>query len=329
MFVFVCFSVFVLVESTTLSTIDVERNLFNLDRIIKLSPQGKCQDILDEFAQQTSQFIFCANKNAKPIQMCRQCASFFIDLSSNYQALSNHSESGHRCKDILTSQDSVQIIEETYHYIAAVQSKKDTIPFKGLWNKANCYRCYTEPFSHNSSLSKETVGFFERHKNVEECFQQFPYEKDSPRNSSSACQACQVSYQNLSFFYRDHILGQDNWVTDNICFDILDAMNMTQRQWGENFNCGRKLEHHWITLVAIIIVACLPLIFYPVVRILGTSAEERVINQRHITDFFDQNLRRLSFNRSRFSRSSRGDNGNNSGRRTDSTISSNSSQGSD
>ena len=58
-----------------------------VNRIIKLSPQGKCQDILDEFAQQTSQFIFCANKNAKPIQMCRQCASFFIDLSSNYQVI--------------------------------------------------------------------------------------------------------------------------------------------------------------------------------------------------------------------------------------------------
>ena len=32
--------------------------------------------------------------------------------------------------------------------------------------------------------------------------------------------------------------------------------------------------------------------------VIESSAEERVISQRHITDFFDQNLRRLAFNRS-------------------------------
>jgi len=323
--------IFSFVDCLELSTTRLERSLYNLEKVIELSPQGKCQDILNEFATQTSQFIFCANKNAKPIRMCRECGSYFIDLTSNYQAFSNNSESGHRCKDILTSQDSVEIIEETYNYIAAVQSSRGTNGlFKGLWNKGNCNSCYTQPFSHDSTLNKATTEFFQRERQVRKCFNQYPDEKDSPRNSSSACEACLADYQNLSSFYREHILGKSAPFTDNVCFDILDAMNMTQRQWGENFNCGRKLEHHIILLVAVVIIGSLPLIFYPTVRVLGTSAEERVISQRHIADFFDQNLRRLSFNRSRFSRSSRsgGENGHSSLSRhiTDSTPSSNSSR---
>lgn len=303
--------------SQLLSTsVDIERNLFELEQLLykeewayDVNGTGPCRKILDSFSIASSQFILCANVNAKPISMCRACFPSFINVTQAYQDLKTSSESGLSCMQILTSQDRLEIIEETYEYIAGKKSTKgiSNSKLQGLWNKGNCGSCFSTPFDKNSVLSATTVDFFARHAIVNQCFQKFPYKENIPRNSSAACQVCQPLYQNLSEFYAEYIVAMEeaSYICE-ACIDIVDAMNMTQRQWGEKYNCGRKVEHHTPLLVMVAIVLCTPLIFYPLVRLAETSAREHVISQRNITNFLDNNLRRLSFNRrNRFSRTSR------------------------
>jgi hypothetical protein len=291
--------------------VDIERNLYEMDKLIRskdFDENGICQSVLDKFSEFSAKFVLCANKFAKPISMCRECAGHFIDLNVTYQMLSNTSEdgSGVHCKDILTAQDRVEIIQETYDYIAAEPTKNN--PTQGLWSKGHCNSCYNLPLTHDSNHSEKTVEFFARHSKVQDCFAQYPFDEgESERNSSEACLECQHVYRNLSHYYIYHVLDNTAPFTATVCFDILDAINMTQRLWGEKYNCGRRPTIHWGLIVAVCIVLSMPLIFYPVVYFIESSAEERVINQRHITDFFDQNLRRLTFNRNRFSRMFGGD----------------------
>jgi hypothetical protein len=296
---------------TKLRTVDIERNIFELEKLLYKdwafdfkNEDGVCHQILNEFSSAASQFIFCANAFAKPISMCQNCFSHYVNVTNSYQALSDHSESGTSCMDILTSQDRIDIIKETYQFIAATKTRRDDGIDQGMWDKGNCNLCYSQPFSKDSVLSAKTVDFFARHSLVESCFQKFPYQEGIGRNESKACQECQPYYQNLSEFYTDYILQNEITCINHICIDIADAMNMTQRQWGEKYNCGRMVQRHVPLLVMVVCVLCTPIVFYTLVRLAETSAEERVISQRNITNFLD--IRRLSFNRrSRFSRTSR------------------------
>jgi hypothetical protein len=298
----------------TLRAVDIERNLFELDQLLfkewayDVNGTGPCHEIMDTFSIAASQFILCANAHAKPISMCRECFPFYMNVTQSYEDMKTHSESGVSCIKILTSQDRLEIIEETYEYIAGKKSTQGTVnnDQKGLWHKGNCESCFSTPFDKNSVLSATTVDFFARHAIVNQCFQKFPYKENIPRNSSKACQVCQHYYQNLSEFYLEFILEKEAPFIDDACIDIVDAMNMTQRQWGEKYNCGRMVEHHVPLLVMVAVVLCMPIVFYSLVRLAETSAEERVISQRNITNFLGSNIRRLSFNRrSRVSRSSR------------------------
>jgi hypothetical protein len=202
----------------------------------------------------------------------------------------------------------MDIIEETYRYIAGKKIENGIVSSQqqGLWHKGNCESCYSTPFDKNSVLSATTVDFFARHVIVNNCFNKFPYRENIPRNSSKACQVCLPYYQNLSDFYEEYVGEKDAPYICDACIDIVDAMKMTQRQWGEKYNCGRKLVHHIPMLVMVSFVLCIPIVFYTLVRLAESSAEERVISQRNITNFLGNNIRRLSFNRrSRVSRSSR------------------------
>jgi len=295
-------------SATPLSTANLEEQLFYLDQLSQSQKENStCRQLLMEFSQISSQFILCANQNAKPISMCRECMQHVLDITEKYHELSRVTENGSDengipCKEILTSQDRVEILKTTFQFIAGMEKDSNNAAVTtGLWNKGNCNNCYhpNNPITNATKLSKETEGFFERHHQVEECFKQFHVEKDMPRNESSACDECRTIYQNLTNYYRDHIQAQKAPFIANVCYDILDAINMTQRTWGEHFNCGRSSHVQVELLVAIATVLMLPAIFYPVCRYAGTSAEERVISQRHIQDFLDSSLRKISFSRRR------------------------------
>ena len=49
---------------------------------------------------------------------------------------------------------------------------------------------------------------------------------------------------------------------------------MTQRIWGEKYNCGPKPRTHWTLLTLVCIVLCTPAFFYPVVRFTGKTERE-------------------------------------------------------
>ena len=64
-------------------------------------------------------------------------------------------------------------------------------------------------------------------------------------------------------------------------------MNMTQRQWGEKYNCGRKVEHHVPLLVMVSIVLCIPIVFYTLVRLAGKIF---IVICLYVLQFYPKNL---------------------------------------
>lgn len=241
----------------------------------------KCHLLLEKFTNASADFTRCAGENAKPISMCRRCVGDLLAVSKYYESLSHASEGGVICRDIFTSQDSVEIISEMFDFVAGAE---------GLWSKAHCSRCYTEPLTDASNLTEETREFFSLFEDLSHCFQEHPVNKTKYRNT--ACDACNTLYQNLSTFFKDAILGEEYPFLGSTCFDILDAMNITQKIWGEDYNCGRRLMLHVPLLISVIVITTTSLAFYIVVGCLGSSAEERVLPRNNrLRDFLDLSLR--------------------------------------
>ena len=159
--------------------------------VVSLSPvlagEDKCQIILDRFSESSAKFTRCATQFSRPIKMCRECKEDFLDVRKYYSALEHAEEEGIICKDLLTSQDKVEIIKETFNFI---------ISSDGLWAKAFCSSCYTSPFTDQSSLTNTTKTFFVLYQTVVDCFSHYP----SPGNGtdrSQACVECQDDYNDL------------------------------------------------------------------------------------------------------------------------------------
>jgi len=242
----------------------------------------QCKVVLEKFSNSSSAFTRCATEYAKPIYMCRNCVHDFINVRTYYYALEHSQSEGINCKDLLTSQDKVEIIKETFEYIVA-----DT----GLWAKGFCSSCYTSPLNHTSNLTDNTQAFFALYRTVSDCFEANPDNNSSESRKSQACTECAIDYNNLLTFYKEHFLRDQFPYLDGICFDILDAMNSTQHKWGTgHYHCGRQIRGNFPLIVALIIVLATPIAFYVFVRYgpVTRRVRERVITQRNITNTFTQ-----------------------------------------
>eukprot|EP00092_Neocalanus_flemingeri_P017520 GFUD01018953.1.p1 GENE.GFUD01018953.1~~GFUD01018953.1.p1 ORF type:complete len:318 (-),score=81.42 GFUD01018953.1:98-1051(-) len=242
----------------------------------------QCKVLLEKFSNSSSMFTRCATQYAKPIFMCRYCVHDYIDVRTYYYALEHAQSEGINCKDLLTSQDKVEIIRATFDYIVAD---------KGLWAKGFCSSCYTSPLNHTSKLTNNTDTFFALFRSVNDCFQAHPNNNRTETKKSEACSKCFNDYNNLSKFYKENFLRDQFPYLDGICFDILDAMNSTQHRWGTgHYNCGVQLTGNLPLILAILVVLVTPIAFYVLVRWgPGTRrAQERVLTQRHIRNFISQ-----------------------------------------
>ena len=242
--------------------------------------QDQCKVVLEKFSNSSSSFTRCATEYAKPIYMCRNCVHDFINVRTYYYALEHSQSEGINCKDLLTSQDKVEIIKATFDYIVS-----DT----GLWAKGFCSSCYTSPLNHTSNMTKNTQTFFALYRTVSDCFEANPDNNRTDTRKSEACTECLTDYNKLLTFYKQNYLRDQFPYLDGICFDILDAMNTTQHKWGTgHYHCGRKLKGSFPLLVALLLVLLTPIAFYLFVRFgPGTRrAQERVITQRHISNIF-------------------------------------------
>jgi len=244
--------------------------------------QDQCKVVLEKFSKSSSDFTKCATEYAKPIFMCRNCVHDFINVRTYYYALEHSQSEGINCKDLLTSQDKVEIIKETFEYIVA-----DT----GLWAKGFCSSCYTSPLNHTSNLTYNTQEFFALYRTVSDCFEANPDNNSTESRKSEACTECAIDYNNLLTFYKEHFLRDQFPYLDGICFDILDAMNSTQHKWGTgHYHCGRKIRGNAPLIIALIIVLTTPIAFYVFVKYGPATrrVRERVITQRNITNTFTQ-----------------------------------------
>jgi len=238
-----------------------------------------CEVLLNKFSDSAAKFTHCANHFSRPIRMCRACKDLFLDVEKYFGALEHSEQRGINCRDLLTGQDKVEVIQETHAFIAGPE---------GLWAKAYCSECYTSPFNRTSVLTEDAVTFFALFKTTQDCFTMYPNNsnnKNSPQNKSEACYDCYNDYNDLLDFYRDTYFRStitDDYQQTGICFDILDAMNSTQRQWGAGyFNCVRTIKGSAPLISALLVVLTTPFLFYLGVRFgPGTRrARERVITQ--------------------------------------------------
>jgi len=269
---------FLLVSGSDLSLLPPSLSL----ELSSVPAPDQCKVLLEKFSNSSSQFTRCANQYAKPIFMCRNCVNDFIDVRTYYYALEHSQSEGINCKDLLTSQDKVEIIRATFDYIVSP---------KGLWAKGFCSSCYTSPLNHTSKLTDNTETFFALFRSVTDCFSAHPGNNRTGEEKSEACTECSNDYNNLYQFYKEYYLRDQFPYLDGICFDILDAMNTTQHKWGTgHYHCGRKLRGSLPLILAILVVLLTPIAFYLLVRWgPGTRrAQERVLVQRHISNFISR-----------------------------------------
>lgn len=236
-----------------------------------------CEVLLNRFSDSAAQFTHCANHFSRPIRMCRACKNLFLDVEKYFGALEHSEESGINCRDLLTGQDKVEVIQETHAFIAGPE---------GLWAKAYCSECYTSPLNRTSVLTEDARTFFALFQTTQDCFAMYPNtSSNSSQNKSQACYDCYNDYNDLLDFYRDTYFRStitDDYQQTGICFDILDAMNSTQRQWGAGFfKCGRTIKGSAPLISALLAVLTTPFLLYLGVRFgPGTRrARERVITQ--------------------------------------------------
>ena len=236
-----------------------------------------CEVLLNRFSDSAAKFTHCANHFSRPIRMCRACKNLFLDVEKYFGALEHSEESGINCRDLLTGQDKVEVIQETHAFIAGPE---------GLWAKAYCSECYTSPLNRTSVLTEDARTFFALFQTTQDCFAMYPNtSSNSSQNKSQACYDCYNDYNDLLDFYRDTYFRStitDDYQQTGICFDILDAMNSTQRQWGAGFfKCGRTIKGSAPLISALLAVLTTPFLLYLGVRFgPGTRrARERVITQ--------------------------------------------------
>jgi len=237
--------------------------------------EDECKKLLEKFSSSSSDFIRCATHNAKPILMCRNCEKDFLAVRTNYLALEHSESQGINCKALFTSRDKVEIIKATYSYIGGPG---------GLWFKGHCDSCYTRPLSSNSTLTPITTRFFALARTVKDCFAAHPNSSLDTNRRSEACTQCRVDYLALNSFYREQVFSSFPFLS-GICFDIIDTMNMTQRQWGsDHYQCGRKLKGSFPLLIAVACVLITPGLFYFTSRYFNEPRWERTMVRGHITD---------------------------------------------
>lgn len=211
----------------------------------------------------------CANQHSR-LSMCRECSEEYVDLQTYQMELENSESNGTICKSYLAQTDKVGVFQATRSFGI------------NLWDKASCDNCYISPLTHDNMLLTEVAkDFFSLANSLKGCIEIFPdvYPGDVP---STVCYYCQDRYLELNRFFRNKVITSFPY-KDGICNDILDTMNMTQRQWGStHFKCGKKGKKNYYLAMAALCVLLSPGLFYSVIRFSQKPTVERTILQEHI-----------------------------------------------
>ncbi|XP_058470309.1 osteopetrosis-associated transmembrane protein 1 [Solea solea] len=196
-----------------------------------------CRDQLLIFGQRYEAYVKCLVPAARPVKVCENCFSSYVNLNETYTNITDQVGPGNvSCRDSLLRSDRLMVVFVLFNNL------------KDLWEKSGCSHCITKGFQ---GLTNDTLAFMTMLNQTQTCFDTY-----RQGNHTELCQKCKNTYKDLNELYRT--LEMDL----NMCIDVEDAMNITRRIWSKTFNCSLPREETVPVIAVSSFMLFLPIIFY-------------------------------------------------------------------
>ncbi|KAF8788732.1 Osteopetrosis-associated transmembrane like protein [Argiope bruennichi] len=187
------------------------------------------------------------------------CGKSHTALNAAYQHLKNQTQ---KCQSYFFGSDQLSIVDIVY---------KNGID---LWQKGYCQNCYDH--------YNETERFFQASNELILCMETTNSTSNVAENST--CIKCHDAYANVSVSYKKFVQWKKDFV-GGICMDIVDAMNMSRREWSE-YNCavGFDLTMGFPNILTALTVGSTPLMFYLLAKNISRLEDVKLVRpKRKIT----------------------------------------------
>ncbi|XP_055383049.1 osteopetrosis-associated transmembrane protein 1-like [Condylostylus longicornis] len=212
--------------------------LLNVKRFF--AEPNSCAELLNVYGDTLENFLRCSMHNAVPVTFCFNCASYYQNLTENFDALMKaefkEANKTVKCREKYIDQDRLNVILDNHNH------------FENLWNKAACFGCFLDNTTTNSN---ETKIMFKKLDDLKNCI--------SSHWDSNVCENCAADYDKANFYYNEEFVKKHK---DHICFDIRDDMNRTRSLWSKTLKCCKREADFTTFAVIASVFTCLPLIFY-------------------------------------------------------------------
>ncbi|XP_077977175.1 osteopetrosis-associated transmembrane protein 1-like isoform X2 [Glandiceps talaboti] len=235
----------------------------------------RCKELLDTFGEVVSQFTKCAVVNSRPFNFCEDCVDEYINVTKYFDTIEKDEE---KCGDVLLRRDRVMLIEQMKDFAV------------NLWSTAHCDGCYPKVDGkvNYTTISNDTVHFQELLNMTTNCFSEYSQEYMPPLPglslttptttpsviNASVCTVCLDVYHNLSLYFDS--LGTQ----EEICMDIVDAVNYTQYVWSRQFECKQPVSNPAIIISLSTLFCILPVFFYIASRIHTVKRERKLVKRK-------------------------------------------------
>lgn len=230
------------------------------------SEDQNCSTLLENFANSSAHFTYCAIKNARPIRICSECFQKFqevVDVHNNISKMED--ESGIKiCKQQLMNLDRLEVIEKGFLYIT------------DMWDSAHCKNCLS--IGNRTEVSNTTMHFMQLRDITKECFKN--HSSGGETYDQSVCVDCEKVYCDMNKFYDSLKTTQGD-----VCMDIVDSMNITRVEWNVKLKCKQETR-----ALDLIYVGCscffgaLPVIFYLGAKLFTTVIRNRLQMQKRLAE---------------------------------------------
>ncbi|XP_078255998.1 osteopetrosis-associated transmembrane protein 1 [Rhinoraja longicauda] len=199
-----------------------------------------CRQLLVHFGDASAAMVRCAVKSARPVRICERCNSHFHHFSDAFANLSKDAGNESCSKQLLRS-DRLQIVLKTRNFL------------QQMWTDSECDACLNK---NKTAPSSETVNFKKMLNESLNCFEYYSSKHPVHSNYSDLCVKCKGSYNNLTEYYNR--MEKD----ENLCIDIIDAMNLTRQLWSKTYNCTIRCNDMIPVIAVSTFLLFLPVIFY-------------------------------------------------------------------
>lgn len=261
------FKIFLFVSSSLLLFSSDEVNGFEESFVAGPGGNNTCKRLLEQFANTSSSFVYCAVKNARPIRICQACVTELEDVKASHEAIL-HVEDGEgnvKCKEKLLNLDRLEVIEKGFSYIT------------DMWDGANCQYCF-DSFNGSLVVANHTTEFFDLLNSTQVCFSNHSTGDDT--YDKSACVDCEKMYCDMNTFY-DSLKNSKL----NECMDIKDAMNVTRMLWNDKLKCKQKIYNIDVIFLGCSgAIAALPILFYLGAKLSTTVLRTRLQIQKRLAE---------------------------------------------